>query len=282
MTRKTAEGLGYPNPSYWDEKVNVYGTIVDGLADCTCYVNGATIEEGHLPMVYDTYNADTYHLHVKNGWSCIDYDPKKLEVDDVIQWVKHCHVAVYIGNGDIAGSFYTGEHGSAYIKVDGVKRFDTRKSFTSKQQLSDVMSTKYAYRFFHTCSIKTEGDWVKGDDKDGTPEHILKHPLWSVKENKSVDQIYVSDYDMNVRDRNNTFLKRAEKGFFNVLSASAWALNGTIYTWYEVEKGKYIASVPSRVTFMPKKEENGEIMELRNRIAELENKLKEIELICSR
>ena len=274
MTRKTSKGLEYPNPAFWNEKLNVYATIGNGLANCDCYTNGATIEEGHRPMVNVVCNANTMHKYLTNGWCYINYDPKKLEVDDVIQWVKHCHVAVYIGNGDIAGSFYTGDHGKAYIEIDGKKRFDTRTKFKTLQELSDVMSTEYKYRFFHTCTIKTESDSVKGKDEDGTPEHILKHPLWEAGENKSRDQIYISDFDMSVRDRNNTFLKFAEEGFFNVLSTDEWNLNGKHYTWYEVEEGKYIANVPSRVTFIPK--DGDELARLRAENEELKKRLKKI------
>ena len=141
--------------------------------------------------------------------------------------------------------------------------------------MSDWMVVKYPSRFFHNWSIEEESRWC-----GGKPDYILKHPLYSVAENKGVDQIFVSGDDVNVRNKKNEVLKRAEKGYYNVLSKSEWALDGKMYTWYEVEKGKYIASVPSRVTFIPK--QTDEVARLQTRITELENKLKEIELICSR
>lgn len=282
--RTTAKGLEYPNPFYWDINRNPYASIVNGLADCTCYVYGAIIEDGHRPIVKITdkcLNADTFHQHLINGWTYIPYDKSKLEKGDVIEWVKHCHVAVYIGNGNIAGSFYTGDHGKAYWGTDskGKKKFDKRTIFKSLKELSDVMFSKYSYRTFHVCSIETESSWVKGDDKDGDPEYILKHPLYSVPEDKSRDQIFVSADDMNVRNDKNEVLKRAEKGFYNVLG---WKdANG--YRWYEVEKGKYIANVPERVTFIPKQDDVYVLLQqLESENAELKEKLNEIEKICLR
>ncbi len=70
-------------------------------------------------------------------------------------------------------------------------------------------------------------------------------------ENKTVDQIFVSADDMNVRNDSNEILKRAERGYYNVLG---WKDNAG-YRWYEVEKGKYIANVESRVTFIPKQDD---------------------------
>lgn len=265
--RTTAKGLEYPNPFYWDINRSPYAVVKTCLADCTCYVYGAVIEEGHRPLTkYKQCDANTIEQSLINGWSRIEYDKNKLEVGDVIQWVKHCHVAVYTGDGEISGSFFTGMHGRAYY--DGT--FDTR-TFRSLQECNDWMWKNYPDRMFHHWSIDKESSWVGGQ-----PEYILKHPLYSVQEDRNRDQIYVSADDMNVRDDSNNVLKRAEKGFYNVLGSKE--SNG--YTWYEVEKGKYIASVPSRVTFIPK--QTDEVGELRNRIAELENKLKEISEICSR
>lgn len=266
MMRVSAKGLEYPNVYYWDKARNPYGDILNGLADCTCYCYGAVIEEGHRPVVSKVCNADSYHKYLINGWSYIPYDESKLEKGDIIEWSTKCHVAVYTGDGNISGSFYTGQHGKSYYNG----KFDTR-SFRTLQEMSDWMIANYPTRFFHHWDITTESRWC-----GGSPDYILKHPLYSVAENPSVDQIFVSGDDMNVRNDKNEVLKRAEKGYYNVLG---WKdANG--YRWYEVEKGKYIANVPERVTFIPK--QTDEVARLQTRITELENKLKEIELICSR
>lgn len=258
--RTTSEGLGYPNPFYWDKLVTIYGDIRNGLADCTCYGYGAVLEMGHRPIVSKVCNADSFHKYLINGWSYIPYDPAKLEVEDEIEWSKKCHVAVYTGDMDISGSFYTGMHGRSYYAGG----FDTR-SFTSLEEMSDWMIKNYPARFFHHWSIDKESSLV-----GGVPDYILKHPLWSVSEDKTRDQIYISADDMNVRNDSNEVLKRAEKGFFNVLG---WKdSNG--YRWYEVEKGKYIANVPSRVTFIPK--QSDEVAELQAKLKEYERILKEI------
>ena len=263
--RTSDKGLEYSNPFYWDKSKNIYADIRNGLADCTCFAYGAIIEDGHRPVVSRVCNANVFHNYLINGWSKVPYDEAVLEVGDIVEWVEHCHVAVVSDkNRNISGSFYTGDHGKAYWNG----KFDTR-SFISLQQMSDWMIENYPKRFFHHWDIIQESRWV-----GGAPEFVLKHPLYSVGEDNSVDQIFVSGDDMNVRNDSNEVLKRAEKGYYNVLG---WKdANG--YRWYEVEKGKYIANVESRVTFIPAKE--SEIIQLQARIKELEDKLEEIRRIC--
>ena len=258
--RVSAKGLEYPNKYYWDKAITPYGDITNGLADCTCYAYGAVIEEGHRPVVSKLCNADSFHKYLINGWSYVPYNPAKLEPGDIIEWSSKCHVAVYTGGNLISGSFYTGDHGRAYYNG----KFDTR-SFTSLQQMSDWMIKNYPTRFFHHWDIDTENRWV-----NGTPDYILKHPLYSVPQNTSVNQIQVLADDMNVRNDNNDILCRAEKGFYNVLG---WKdSNG--YRWYEVEPGKYIANVASRVIYIPC--EDSIIEELKAENERLRNLLKEI------
>lgn len=258
--RVTADGLAYPNKYYWDINRNPYASILNGLADCTCYVFGAILEDGHRPIISQVRNANTFHLSLINGWSRIPFDENRLEEGDVLQWVKHCHVAMYVGNGNISGSFYTGIHGKAWWGDEFDKRY-----FTSLEQMSDWMIENYPKRFFHCWEIDEECRWC-----GGSPEYILKHPLYSVPEDNTRDQIKVLSDDMNVRDENNIVLKRAEKGFYNVLSYK----DKTDYRWYEVETNKFIAGYPGRVEFIPS--EQGEIVRLKKRILELENTLKEI------
>ena len=264
--RTSAKGLEYPNKYYWDKKVTPYGDIRNGLADCTCFAYGAIIEDGHRPVVDRICNANNFHKYLINGWSYVPYAPHKIELGDIIEWSAKCHVAVVSDNQqNISGSFYTGDHGRAYY--DG--GFDTR-SFTSQKEMSDWMIANYPTRFFHYWDILTECKWVGGE-----PEYILKHPLYSVGENKSVDQIYVSGNDMNVRNDNNDILKLAEKGYYNVLG---WKdSNG--YRWYEVEKGKYIANVASRVTYIPKTD--SELEALRAENEELKRIIAEINALSS-
>ena len=255
--RTSAKGLEYPNGYYWNIATNPYASVLNGLADCTCYCYGAVVEEGHRPVVSRVCNANNFHKYLINGWSYIPYDESKLEKGDIIEWSAKCHVAVYVDKNNIAGSFYTGIHGRAYYNG----KFDTR-NFVSLKEMSDWMFTNYPTRTFHCWSIEEESRWC-----GGSPEYILKHPLYSVSEDKSVDQIFVSSDQMNVRNNGNEVLKRAEKGYYNVLG---WKdANG--YRWYEVEKGKYIAGYDGVVTFIPKKDENVENWEQRIQLLETEN-----------
>ena len=266
--RTSAKGLEYPNKYYWDINRNPYASVVNGLADCTAFCYGAIIEEGRRPVVSRVCNANNYHSYLINGWSAIDYDESKLEIGDIIEWKAKCHVAVYVGNGKISGSFYTGIHGRAYYNG----KFDTR-NFVSLKEMSDWMFANYPTRTFHHWSIEEESRWC-----GGSPELILKHPLYSVDRNPSVDQIFVSGDDMNVRNDKNEILKRAEKGYYNVLG---WKDNNG-YRWYEVEKGKYIAGVESRVTFIPAQDSlvtRLELLEAENK--ELKDRLEQISKLCS-
>ena len=264
--RTTKKGLEYPNPYYWDINRTPYAIVKTCLADCTCYVYGAVIEEGHRPLTtFKQCDANTIHQSLKNGWTRVPYDKNKLEKGDVIQWVKKCHVAVYTGNDEISGSFFTGMHGRAYY--DG--KFDTR-TFKTLQECNDWMWANYPDRMFHHWSIETENSWV-----GGSPDYILKHPLYSVKEDPLNDQIKVLTDDMNVRNDSNEVLKRAESGFYNVLG---WKdANG--YRWYEVEKGKYIAGYDGRVIYIPS--ENTVISELKRENEELKKRLDEISKLCN-
>lgn len=261
--RVTAKGLEYPNKYYWDINRNPYASVLNGLADCTCYCYGAVIEDGHRPVVSRVCNANNYHSYLINGWSYIPYEESKLEIGDIIEWKSKCHVAVYVGDGKIAGSFYTGEHGRAYYNG----KFDTRH-FTSLEEMSDWMVANYPTRFFHCWEIDEECRWC-----GGSPEYILKHPLYSVAENPSVDQIHVLTNDMNVRNNDNEVLKRAEAGYYDVLG---WKdANG--YRWYEVEKNKYIAGYEGRVVYIPKIDDiDDRLQKLETENAELKRLLKEI------
>ena len=261
--RVTAKGLEYPNPFYWDIARNPYASILNGLADCTCYCYGAVIEDGHRPVVSRVCNANNYHNYLINAWSFIPYEESKLEAGDIIEWSTKCHVAVYVGDGNIAGSFYTGMHGRSYYNG----KFDTR-SFKTLQEMSDWMVANYPTRLFHCWSITEESRWC-----GGKPDYILKHPLYSVDENRSVDQIHVLTNDMNVRNNDNEVLKRAEAGYYNVLG---WKdANG--YRWYEVEPNKFIAGYEGRVVYVPKVDDIDERLHfLETENAELKRILKEI------
>lgn len=263
--RTTAKGLGYPNPFYWDIEINPNATISNGLANCTTYVFGAVKEEGHRPPVSYITNANRWDRVLINGWMVSPISEAEIEPGDIIQWVEHCHVAMATGKDTIAGSYYTGDHGKAYYN----NRFDTR-SFTSLEEMSEWMQSKYPSRFFHHWSLSEESVKVGGN-----PENILKHPLWSVEEDRTRDQIEVLSFEQNVRDNDNNILRKAEKGYYNVLRTKE--ANG--YLWYEVEKGKYIAQVDGRVAYHPASDEVT-IEDLMRKIEELEAKLDRIARIC--
>lgn len=273
--RTNADGLWYNGSAhdfYWNSMVNPNATIVNGLANCTTLAYGMIIEDGRKRPVKEIVNANKWHEYLTNGWMAADY--RKGEIGDIIQWVAKCHVAVVSGDEMISGSYYTGEHGTAYYGG----HFDSRSEIRSLKELSDFMVKNYPTRFFHYWSVEKESEMV-----GGKPEHILLHPLYSVPKDETRDQIEVMTWEQNVRNDNNDILRKAEKGFFNVLSQKE--RNG--YTWIEVEKGKYIALIDGRVEYRRARSAEMDALKKENEALKKENevlaeKLKEIQEICKR
>ena len=212
----------YDSKYFWDIKYNPNATIPNALPNCTTCAYGLIIADGHKPPVQYIVNAGNWEKYLTNGWIAVPYSEDKVEVGDILNWKKKGHVATCSKiDGDkkiLSSSFYTGEHGCSIYNGS----YDTRTSFTSLKQLSDWMLENYQTRYFHVWDVNEEQRWV-----GGIPELLLKHPLYSVKENTSKNQIEVLTYEQNVRDKNNNILKKAEKGYFNVLSTTE--MNG--YLW---------------------------------------------------
>ena len=256
----------YNNKYYWSN-LNPNANVTNCLPNCTTLCYGAIIQDGKLPCVSRIPNASLWHTVLINGWTYVKYDYDNLEVGDILEWANRNHVAVVSridGNKKIiSASAYTGEDGTSKSK---------RKSFSTMEQVSNFMLANYPTRYFHCWDIEQEFKYA-----GGLPDYILKHPLYSVKENTSVNQIEVLTYEQNVRDSKNNILKKAEKGFFNVISTKE--SNG--YLWYEVEPNMFIAQVDGRVRYIAKSDSDidelkRENKELKKEIKELKDILKEI------
>lgn len=269
---KSVEELAYGgkyHKYFWDPTVNPKATVTSGLADCDCFVLGEIASEGLPQPVSSPKDADTWHLKVTNGWYAKPYNAKDVEVGDVIQWVKGCHVArvCKIQNGVvyINGSFYTGIHGKAYYNG----KFDTRTGIKSLKELWDFMYSKYPSRVFHSWSLDTESKYV-----GYKPDYIIKKPaVIPVERNKEVNQIQVLTNEQNVRNKNNQIIGVSRKGYYNVLSTK----KDSAYTWYEVETNKWIAGVTGRVIYYPGQKNAEEIKKLQQEIAALETEKAKIE-----
>lgn len=266
--RTSIKGLEFDNKFYWDKSLNPNATIKKALPNCTTFLYGAVIEDGHLPPVKKIVNANSWHEQLTNGWIAIPFDKNKLEVGDGIEWTNKCHVCGVSRITDdkiiISASWYTGEHGASYY--DG--KFDSRESFISLKQLSDYMLLNYETRFYHCWSLDEEIRCVGGN-----PQYILKAPLYSVKRNTNKNQIQVMTYVQNVRNEKGEIIQCAEKGYYDVLSTKED--NG--YLWYQVEKNRYIAHIDGRVVYYPK-EYDYDVIIKENEL--LKDKLKRIKEIC--
>ncbi len=258
----------FDNKFFWDEKLNPNATIENALPNCTTCAYGLVLEEGHLPPVSMIVGAGRWDKYLTNGWMSIDYDYDLLEVGDIIQWTEKGHVATVSKiDGDkkiVSASFYTGEHGTSIYEG----HYDTR-NFTSLKELSNFMLEKYPTRYFHVWDVEEEQRWV-----GGLPNKILKHPLYAHKRDVRVNQIEVMTYSQNVRNNDNRVLKKAEKGYYNVLSTKE--NNG--YVWYEVEPNMFIAGIEDRVIYLPKTDEKT-IEELQKENLILKDKLERIRVI---
>lgn len=258
----------YDKEYFWDIKYNPNATIENALPNCTTCAYGLIIAEGKLPPVSDIVGAGRWDKYLANGWMSIDYDPELIEVGDILQWTDKGHVATISKiDGDkkiVSASFYTGEHGTSIYEGG----YDTRH-FNSLKELSDFMLEKYPNRYFHVWDVEEECRWV-----GGLPNKILKHPLYSIKRDITVNQIEVMTYTQNVRNNDNTVLKKAEKGYFNVLSTKE--NNG--YVWYEVEPDKFIAGVEDRVVYLPQSDDK-KYEELLKENLILKDKLERIRVI---
>lgn len=258
----------YDNKYFWDINLNPNATIKNALPNCTTCAYGLIIAEGKLPPVSDIVGAGIWDKYLTNGWMSIDYDSELIEVGDILQWTEKGHVATISKiDGDkkiVSASFYTGEHGTSIYEGG----YDTRH-FNSLKELSDFMLEKYPNRYFHVWDIEEECRWV-----GGLPNKILKHPLYAIKRDISVNQIEVMTYSQNVRNNDNTILKKAEKGYYNVLSTKE--NNG--YVWYEVEPNKFIAGVEDRVIYLPESDEK-KYEELLKENLLLKDKLERIRVI---
>lgn len=257
----------FDNKYYWSN-LNPNANVTNCLPNCTTLCYGAVIQDGKLPPVSVIKNANLWHTVLTNGWSFISYDESKLELGDIIEWTTGNHVAIVSRIDEdkkfISASFYTGDDGTSK---------SSRNGFSTMEQVSNFMLTNYEKRYFHCWDVLEECKYV-----GGLPYYILKHPLYSVKEDNIQDQIQVLTFEQNVRNSKNEILKKAEKGFYNVISQ----VKRDGYLWYEVEKDKFIAQVDGRVKFIPKTEDSElaklriENKELKKENQDLKSRLKEI------
>lgn len=272
--RTTPNGIEYGGSAskyYWDLLINANATISNALANCTTYVYGNVKEEGHRAIVSRIVNAGNWHNYLANGWLALPYEYSKVEIGDVLEWQSKNHVArvseIADGKIYISGSFYTGEHGKSMYNGS----YDTRYQFKTLEQLSRFMIENYPERFFHFWNLETENKWV-----NGTPTYILKQPLYSVARDERKNQLEVLTNEQYVRNQNDEVISGCESGYYNVLSSKEY--RG--YTWYEVEKNKFIALVKGRVNYLPKTKDDEDIINenkaLKKENEELKRRLQEI------
>lgn len=246
---------------FWDPSFNPVATIEDSLANCTCFVIGDCGVTGTPRPVSKVVGAQDWDKYLTNDWTRANFDPAKVKVGDIIQWVKGVHVArvFKIENGTIwvRGSFYTGEHGVSRYG-DG---YDTRKSFQNLEQVSNFMVKNYPNRFYHEVTLEQESKAVGSQ-----PEHILSMPntISVVERNENVDQIRTTDTTLRIRTTPSlagSIVGHTQLGYYNVLSivdaseadkkAYKEQRGEDIRYWYEISKDRWCSDITTE--FFPKK-----------------------------
>lgn len=130
-------------------------------------------------------------------------------------------------------------------------------SFDSSGNWSGVASN-YSGSAFYSCSYKKSNNYYLGSAYKFQgfiypPIEFSNFCISSIGRSSAQDQIRISTDILNVRvgpdEREYKSLGYAEPGYYNVLQTK----KGNKFTWYEVEKDKWIANVgASYVTFYPK------------------------------
>lgn len=257
---------GKYHPFFWED-MNPYASIPNGLGNCTNMTYGDCLIDGWVPIT-KAPNANNWHLYA-NG-EVIPFDISLVQVGDVIEWVKGCHVArvdeIIDGMPYLNCSWYTGIHGVAVYNKEWDKR-----PFVSMQQLSDFMVNNYPTRMYHHWSLEKENEGVGGE-----PAYIIRRAkvIEADGENKNLNQIEVLTNEQNVRtepsaSNPDTIVGVAQSGFYNVY--------GTIYdgkyNWYQIRENLYIAGVEGRVVYI---EASDDISRLRKEIEMLTKRNQEL------
>ena len=254
MARYKVEDFSYQgrfNKYCWNPLYNPNATIENGLANCTTLAIAFSYILKNPYPVTRIVSANNWHRVLTNGWTVKPYGSVEIEEGDILEWCENCHVStvLYINDGEpfLASSWYTGEHGVAMYEG----KYDTRH-FATLEQLSNFMVENYPFRMYHECSLHEEANMV-----GGLPEYVLKAPkrIYPVEEDRTRDQIKVLTDEQNVRDDDNNIVGIAQSGFYNVYGTKD--LNG--YTWYMVDKDRWIALVKGRVVFIPRSQDIDEL-----------------------
>lgn len=270
----------------WNPQFNPEANIPNALANCTTAVISFCLIENKPRPVSAISDASNWHNLLTNGWRCIDFNPSKVKVGDVIQWVDKCHVCqvadIVDGTIYINGSFYTGEHGVAYYNGN----YDTRNRFTSLQDLSNFMTSEYPTRFYHYWTLDKEAQMA-----GGMPEHILVCPetVSPVERNTNVDQIQTTDEGLRIRTSPSLsaeIVGHVQIGYYNVLSQK----EADGYVWYQIANDRWCANIST--VYLPAQNDiikelerlfnsmKATIEEKDKQIASMEDKLKRIKEIC--
>lgn len=159
---------------FWDSAINPNASIVNGLSNCTTLCYGLALLKGLGAPVKQIRDAKNWHKNISDDWEVLDYSRDILREGDIVEWSEN-HVAIMEDKNTVSASWYTGINGKSTI--DG--HYDTREGINSLQELSDMMSTSWPYRFYHRVSIEQECKGVGG----GNPKYILRK-----KDNSDIDE----------------------------------------------------------------------------------------------
>lgn len=216
----------------------------------------------HLEVFKDDWSKTdrvtaTEHLYIAN-WQWLDNDNAKYH--DKVNFLYASESPINTVNKDIGID-------QAYVPIDNL-RVRKAPSLNGEQEgLADVG--------YYNVSDVVEADgykWLKVDNYyiasgEGLADYIPAK-VKAVNKNESVDQIYVPIDNIRLRAEANTeaeILGWCPIGYHNILDTK----QSSDYTWYKIANGVWVAGV-EEVEFIES------INADKERIAELENKIKEL------
>ena len=175
---------------------------------------------------------------------------------EVVEIVKDCNYNTYPNGARIYGNYVKLKHADGYYTLYGHGAYNTVKvSKGDKVKRGQVLfymgNTGYSNGGHVHFEVRDKSDRKINPDKyldaDLPKEVELPQP---VERNKKVDQLEVIESQLNVRLDHTTSAQSigfCPVGIYNIVST----YKDDKYTWYEIEKGKWVANDGSWCKLLP-------------------------------
>ena len=179
---------------------------------------------------------------------------------EVVEIVKDCNYNTYPNGARIYGNYVKLKHPDGYYTLYGHGSYNTVKvSMGDKVKRGDIL-------FYMGNTGYSNGGHVHFEVRTPKEEKISPYPYLDadlpkvvelpqpVERNKSVEQLQVIEPQLNVRTDHTTSATSigfCPVGIYNIVSR----YKDDTYTWYEVEKGKWVANNGAWCKLLPAEQE---------------------------